>query len=142
MEIILAILIGVAVALQGPFNGLWAKNIGLAQTILINAIIVLAGAILFLLISHGSFRFSEMKNIDLSIAAGGICGLFIITAGAYVFPRQGASTTLCLLLLGQFLAATIMDHFGLIGLPRQPINFQRIIALILLGVSACLFKIK
>lgn len=66
--------------------------------------------------------------------AGGAFGVIYIILAILLIPRLGAATVLALLVAGQLLASITFDHFGLFGLPRQPVDFYRIAgALMLLG---------
>lgn len=53
-----------------------------------------------------------------------------------VGPRLGAAASLCLVVLGQLLAALLVDHFGWLGFPQHSISLVRVagVALLLAGV--------
>jgi transporter family-2 protein len=61
----------------------------------------------------------------------------IILASAFVFPRIGAGPAVALMVLGQGAAALAIDHFGLMGLAREPVSLSRIggFALIMIGIT-------
>ena len=84
----------------------------------------------------------EVRILTPTIVIGGLCGLGIIIGSAYVFPRQGAAVTLALMIVGQFITALILDHYGLIGLQKQCISFTRVIAVLLILIGAVLFKLR
>ncbi len=67
---------------------------------------------------------------------GGVLGAFFVSATIYLAPKLGATTMLGALLGGQMLAALILDHFGWLGFPTQPITMMRLlgVGLILAGV--------
>ena len=67
---------------------------------------------------------------------GGILGVLYVTGVVIAAPRIGAANALAFIVGGQFVAAIVIDHFGWMRLPVNPISFYRIagIALLLAGV--------
>ena len=55
---------------------------------------------------------------------------------SYMIPRVGVATAIIILLSGQLLIGTVMDHFGLLGAIQRPVDFMRILglAVVFLGV--------
>ena len=51
-------------------------------------------------------------------------------------PTMGAATVLSLIVVGQMLGSLVFDHFGILGLPHQPISLVRLAgaAFLVLGV--------
>ena len=51
-------------------------------------------------------------------------------------PRLGAAMTITLMVAGQLALSLLLDHFGALGVPRQPLNLGRIagVALVFAGV--------
>jgi transporter family-2 protein len=51
-------------------------------------------------------------------------------------PRLGVATTITLMVAGQLLLSILLDHFGVLGIPRQPLNLGRMagVALVVAGV--------
>lgn len=52
-------------------------------------------------------------------------------------PRLGAATTLALIVVGQMIGSLAFDHFGLLGIPQQPVNLVRVAGagFLILGVA-------
>ena len=59
-----------------------------------------------------------------------------MVAAAWGVPRLGVAMTITLMVGGQLLISLFLDHFGALGVPRQPLNIGRIagVALVLAGV--------
>ena len=57
-------------------------------------------------------------------------------AAAWGVPRLGAAMTITLMVAGQLALSLLLDHFGALGVPRQPLNLGRIagVALVFAGV--------
>jgi len=67
---------------------------------------------------------------------GGLYGCVFVVAAAWGVPRLGVALTITLMVAGQLLASLLLDHFGAMGVPRQPINWSKIagVALVIAGV--------
>lgn len=53
----------------------------------------------------------------------------------WVAPRFGVGNTVAFVLLGQLIAMTIIDQFGLLGSPQISISLQRILGLTLMALG-------
>jgi len=68
--------------------------------------------------------------------AGGIFGASFIAITILMVPKLGAATTISLIVVGQMLLSLLMDHFGMLGLPVQPVSLVKLAgaACLILGV--------
>ena len=76
------------------------------------------------------------------IWSGGALGAFFVATTIYLAPRIGATSMLAWLLAGQMVASLILDHFGWLGFPSQPISWQRILGVGLLATGALLIRAR
>jgi transporter family-2 protein len=53
-------------------------------------------------------------------------------------PRIGILATSGLLIAGQFVAGTVIDRFGLLGVERVDVSWERVLGLALLAAGAVL----
>jgi len=67
---------------------------------------------------------------------GGVASPLYITAGIVLFPRLGALTAVGLFVTGQVFASLVLDTFGLLAVPTQPLSVG-----IILGAAAVLVGI-
>lgn len=66
--------------------------------------------------------------------SGGFFGAIYIAVSILLLPRLGAATVVALIVTGQMLGSVAFDHFGWMGLPEHPADWQRILgALLLIG---------
>ncbi|GGI20816.1 DMT family transporter [Oxalicibacterium faecigallinarum] len=68
---------------------------------------------------------------------GGIFGAIFLAITIMMVPKLGAATTISLIIVGQMMLSLIMDHFGLFGLPIQPISLLKLAGagLLIAGVA-------
>lgn len=67
---------------------------------------------------------------------GGLCGASLVLSATFAAPRLGAALLVASLVAGQLIASVIVDHFGLVGYARQPVNLLRVagVGLLLAGL--------
>ncbi len=70
--------------------------------------------------------------------AGGFLGAFYVTASIIPTPRLGAVTTVGFIVAGQVVMSVVLDRFGLLNLPVQPITFPKLSGAVLVIVGAVL----
>jgi transporter family-2 protein len=69
---------------------------------------------------------------------GGLFGAFYVAISTIVATELGAASLLALALLGQLAMALIVDHYGWLGLPVNPITWTRMAGVALLGAGVWL----
>jgi transporter family-2 protein len=69
---------------------------------------------------------------------GGLLGAFYVASSTVVAVELGATTLLGLALLGQLSTALVLDHFGWLGLPQNPVTWTRVAGVALLAVGVWL----
>ncbi len=133
--ICLAVLMGVASAVQGATNGTLAGRVGLASAVWINALVVALGASAFWLVAKRAPAADPASPWFLYL--GGVYGLVIIAGAAFAFPRLGAGPTTALMVAAQLSTALVLDHLGLPG-GKVEVTPSRIAGAALLFVGAVL----
>ena len=125
---------GMAIGLQGPLSSMITQKLGSLES---DFIIHLGGAIAALIpmLFFGS-KLGQWKSVPWYALVAGAFGLIVITAMGYMIPRIGAAGALITLLAGQILVASILDHFGLLGMSPRAIDLQRVIGfgVVMVGV--------
>ena len=69
---------------------------------------------------------------------GGPLGALIVLAGATLAPKLGAAAFIALVVGGQIACSMVLDHFGLMGLPENPLSVGKVIgAVLIVGGVLC-----
>lgn len=71
---------------------------------------------------------------------GGLIGAVYVAVSLNIAQRLGATTLVAVILVGQMIAALIVDHFGLLGLAEHPISPLRILGVLLLVAGVVLIR--
>jgi transporter family-2 protein len=135
----LAVLAGVAGTFQASANSGLAQKLGLGAALVVNTSIVLLGA-LVLFAARGPHANFFPAGTPWSLYIGGACGFVIILFLALVFPKIGAAWAIALVVLGQSAAALAIDHYGWLGMPRDPVTVSRAGGLVLVALGAALLR--
>lgn len=140
---VVALIAGIAVALQGTLNANLQARLGLGPALVVNSVVVLSGSLLIAwALGQGFPKVSQLQLPTYMLVGGGLCGLFIITAGILAFPRLGVATTISLVIGGQMLTAAVIDHFGLLGLVPHPFTVLRLAGLVMIFLGVLLMQLK
>ena len=138
IAIALALAAGGAMALQPAVNGRLASQ---CQHPLQASIISFGTGFVALVLVGALLRIGwpvpqKLLTLPVWAWAGGLLGTYMVTVSLLVAPRLGAVRWIALVLSGQIALSLVLDHFGLIGYPQQPMNVHRIlgVVLVVLGV--------
>lgn len=133
--VIIAAIGGVAVALQGQFMGLMDKSIGTRESVFITYFSGGMLAALVMLADRGG-NLKAWQGVPWYALGSGVVGLFIVGTIGYTVPRMGLSKAFTIMIAAQFIAAALLDHFGLLGAAVRPLELSRMagVATLIVGV--------
>lgn len=138
--ILLAIVAGAVLPLQAGFNVQLGKSVhqpifAAFASFLVGTI----GLLIYLLVLKFDFStIAQTKSVSPVVWTAGILGAFYVAAVIILAPRLGVALTFVLVVAGQMVVSLVLDHFGLLGMPIKPINWQRLIGVLFL-VAGVLF---
>jgi bacterial/archaeal transporter family-2 protein len=139
---LLSLLAGIAVAVQTGVNSQLRHDTG--NPILTALLSFVTGTTALILLYFIFFRQSPMFPQNYTFEwwkfTGGLCGVLYITVVVIAAPRIGAANALGFIVMGQFTAAIIIDHFGWMGMPLKPITIYRVAGIALLLAGAYLIQ--
>jgi transporter family-2 protein len=138
--LLVAALAGAAAACQGAANAALAARAGLGMTLLVNTGLVLAGVLILCLVTGAWRTGGAVLGAPPASYIGGLCGLFIIATLTFVFPRVGPGLAVALMVLGQGVAALLIEHHGLWGVPVTSVTPSRLVGAALLVAGVLLMR--
>jgi transporter family-2 protein len=137
----MAVIGGVLLAVQAPTNAMLGKASGspivaafisfLIGTIALGAVVAATSGRLFA---------PALRQVPWYAWVGGFYGAFFVAVAAFGAPRVGMGVLLTAAVAGQLGAALVLDHYGLLGLDRHPVNMTRALGLALVLVGAVLVR--
>ncbi|HWO78221.1 MAG TPA: DMT family transporter [Bacillus sp. (in: firmicutes)] len=137
--LLLAVMGGAAVAMQSQVNGGLGRKIGVLEGSFISFLVgtlILFFAVLFF--GKGNLLATfEVPNWQL---IGGLLGALYVAITIFAVPKIGVASTLIAVVAGQIVVGAIIDHFGLFGGTRIPIDLTKLFAICLLFAAIYLFN--
>jgi bacterial/archaeal transporter family-2 protein len=139
--LLIAALSGSFMAIQGTFNSLLGKTVGILEsTFAVHLIGALTAGAFLLVLGNGNF--AKAGQVPWFAWLGGPIGVAIIFGVAFSIPKLGVGVTTTAIIAAQLFTAYLIDHFGLFGMERIPFNFLKLggTALIIIGAKLLLDK--
>ena len=129
--ILVAFVGGVAISLQGQFMGLMDQGIGTKESVFIT---YASGGLIVCLImlAAGGGELNNWRQVPWYALTTGALGLVIVGTLAYTVPRLGLSTTLTVTVATQLMIASVVHHFGWLGAAVRPVDWTRLVGIVLL----------
>ena len=137
ISVLLGLIGGVAVGLQGPLASLISQRLGVLESAFL---VHLGGALLalLLLLPFKGGRLGAWYSLPWYALAAGTLGVLVLGSVSYTMPRIGATAGVTLLIAGQLVISLIFDHFGLLNTPVRPIDLGRLAGLLFLAIGVWL----
>ncbi len=136
-------LAGAFMAIQGSFNSLLGRKIGLWETTLVVHLLGLVlVTVLIFLFGVGKGNWQETPNAPWYTYLGGALSILIIYGVAAAIPKLGVTIATTSIVTCQLVTAAVLDHWGLFGLERISFTPLKGIGLLLLIIGARLILHK
>lgn len=132
---------GAAIAVQAPLNAALSRN--LDSPVAAAAVSFGVGFVVLVLIAllMGEVgAFSRVSGAPVWLLCGGALGAFYVWSALWSVPVLGVLTTTSLLILGQLIAALVLDSIGAFGLAPRDISMPRLFAAALVATGAVLSR--
>lgn len=128
---------GAATALQAPTNAKMMGAVGSPVNAAFVSFAVGTAALgILAVILQTKPDLAASRALPWYAWVGGLYGAIFVVSAAWGVPRLGVATTIILMVAGQLLLSVALDHFGAMGMPKQPISWGRVagVGLVLAGV--------
>lgn len=133
--VILAIIGGIALAIQSSFMGIMDQRIGSKESVFFTFAVGGALSALMMIVARGG-HLNAWQNAPRYAFTAGALGLPIVAIVGYAVTRLGLSTALTVMVASQIVGAMVIDHFGLFGATVRTIDLLRTtgVLFLILGV--------
>jgi transporter family-2 protein len=141
----LSLLSGGLLAVQAGANTQLSKATGSPFAATTIQVVIAGGLLLVVAAATGTvLAFRSLPTAPWWHAIGGIATAIYVASTILLFPRLGAVVTVGLFIAGQMLASLGLDIFGVLGVPRQPLEITTMVGTILVfaGAAAIVFGQK
>ena len=136
----LALGVGIAMAFQTAINSQLREHLHspLQAALLSFTVGTIVLALMVFFQSAEKPSVAELANIPWLLWIGGCLGVYAISMSIYTAPKLGFLTFSGLVIFGQLVISMLLDHFGLLGTDKTPINWQRVLGSIIIFVGVLL----
>lgn len=139
LSIILALLSGLSMSIQGVFNTRLSEKIGLWESIVIvQGTAFVFAAILSFFLKNGSYK--NISSVNKLYLLGGLIGVIITFTVVKSIASMGATLGISIILVSQLVTAAVIDAFGLFGNKQVNFGFKEIISILIMIFGIILFK--
>jgi bacterial/archaeal transporter family-2 protein len=139
VAVALAIAAGLAGAVQAAVMGELGDRVGIFPAVAFSGLVVVVLGLASLLVVKQSFAgIVDVLRQPAWLWIGGALSVLIVLAITVAPPRIGVTATIGIIIALNLGVATAIDRFGLFGYDRIPINWSRVLGIVLLGAGAAL----
>lgn len=127
------------VALQAPINSMLGKQVGTFQAAFVSfSIGTITLALIAGLLKGGFGSIGEARELSWYYLTGGLLGVIYVTTVLVTVRSLGAGSVVAMSIAGQLTMSVLVDHFGLLGVTRDPISVLKLVGVALLGIGTYL----
>jgi len=142
--LLVALLLGAALSAQVGVNAQLRTALGhpmLAATasFLIGSLALIVGTLVVRPVVPPA---GQLARIPWWQWSGGALGALYVVSAIVLAPRLGAAALLAAIVAGQMVASLVLDHYGLLGFPVQPVSLTRILAVLLIISGVLLLQVS
>ena len=137
--VLLTAFTGGLVALQAPINSTLGRSIGTWQAAFLSfAIGTVALALVAALATGGLSQIAGVRDVSLVYLTGGLLGAVYVTSILVTVRTLGLGGVTAATIAAQLAVSVVVDHFGLLGVDKQPITAGRVAGVVLLSLGTYL----
>jgi bacterial/archaeal transporter family-2 protein len=131
---LVAFVAGLMLTVQVGLNATLGRAVGNVRfAVLANFTVGLAALLVYVVAARDAWPTrAGLATVPVWAWLGGLLGAFYVAVATLMGPRIGAAALLALTVFGQLLASMLVDQFGWLGFPTQPISLTRIAGAVLL----------
>lgn len=135
LYLLMAAAAGSLMAIQGTFNSVLGKVIGLLEgTFSVHLLGTVTAGLLLLFLGNGNF--AKFAAAPWFAWLGGPIGVAIIFGVAVSIPRLGVGVATTAIIGAQLFTAYLIDHFGLFGMEHIPFSLYKFLGIVLIVIGS------
>ena len=138
--VMLTAVVGGLIALQAPINSGLGRSVGTFQAAFVSfalgtvVLAVIAG------LARGGYGTigPGIREVAPQYLVGGVLGAIYVTTVLVTVRSLGAGGVTAATITGQLALSVALDHFGWLGVERDPVSLDRVLGLVLLAAGTYL----
>ncbi|TNJ60622.1 DMT family transporter [Paenibacillus hemerocallicola] len=141
MMMLVVLLGGGATAVQAGVNGALGRKVGTIEGAFTSFLIGTV-ALFLIMMFLGKGNVLQIVSLPKWQLTGGLLGALYVIGMVFAVPKIGVASSMVAVIAGQLLTSTILDHFGVMSGKPIPIDWQRVLGIVLLAAALFLFYKK
>jgi len=139
LAVVLTAIGGGLVALQAPINSMLGRSVGTFQAAFVSfSIGTLVLALIATLAKGGLGQVGEARHLSWYYLTGGLLGAAYVTTILVTVRTLGAGGAVAATIAGQLTISVLVDHYGWLGVNRDPVDALKLAGVALLAVGTYL----
>lgn len=138
LAIVLTTLAGGLVALQAPINSKLGKSIGTFPAATVSFAVGLALLAGITAVGGHIGSVTAARHVPWWYLLGGLLGAAYVSTVLVAVRSLGAGGVIAVTIAGQLAVAVVVDHFGWLGVERDPVDAVRVLGLVMLVAGVVL----
>ncbi|MGH1538784.1 MAG: DMT family transporter [Arenicella sp.] len=137
---VLALVAGIGIPVMASISsalGLRLASTSAAAMVLFSGAFIIA---LFATLLTGIPSIKSFQSAPPQLYIGGMFVAFYVLSITWLVPRFGVGNSIFLVLLGQILSASLIDHFGLFNTQATPLSAARLLGIVLMIIGLFLSR--
>jgi transporter family-2 protein len=136
--VVLTAIAGGLVACQAPINSRLGKVVGTFPAASISFAVGLAILVGIAALAGDAGRVGRVAHVPWWYLLGGVLGAAYVSTVLVAVRTLGVGGVTAATIAGQLGTAVVIDHFGWLGVARQPITAMRVLGILLLATGVFL----
>ena len=134
---VLSAIAGLAGGVQVAIMGRFGERIGVLEALAFSTVVTAALAAAILVAARVSVSgYADAVRQPPWFWLAGVMGLVVVFTITFAAPKIGTAATIGILIAGQLAMGAVIDRFGLFGLEQFPLEWPRVLGIVLLAVGA------
>ncbi len=136
----IALAAGLGIPIMAALNASLGSRLGspVAAAVILFIVCLLLSTVVLLVVGLPSSLLGSIGTSAFHHFLGGVFVAFYVLSITWIVPRFGVGNAVFVVLLGQLISATVIDHFALFGSLRVSASGTRLMGLVLMGVGVLL----
>ena len=141
--ILIALLSGALMSVQGVFNSGVTKQTGIWLTAMFVQFTAFLVCLVAMLLTEKESRLQQLLSVSPKyLLLGGVIGAFITITVVKSIHALGAAKAEMFIVCSQLIVAYLIQLFGLFGMDKQEFEWRKVIGIVLFLVGVVVFKWK
>jgi len=137
--VLLTAAVGGLIALQAPINSGLGKAVGTFQAAFVSFLLGTVVLAVIAGLARGGFgQIGELRTLAPQYLTGGLLGAAYVTTVLVTVRSLGAGAVVAATVAGQLTMSVVIDHYGLLGVEKDPVNAAKIVGVGLLAAGTFL----